>query len=335
MSILPHFSHLYIEKAAHSLPLTTKLITRFPKATIIEITNYKELFNRPRQQWQHQQNSKKLIIGVRRDAFLYPGSPFVPNFDHSRFFYTTPVLNCIYGCEYCYLQGMFSSANLVAFANTDDFLSQASHALQGAPSYLCVSYDTDLLAMEDLFGYCTLWNDFAHKNPHVMVEVRTKSANVNPLLSWTPAPNMILAWTLSPSEVVQRFEHGTPSLTARLQAIGKAIQHGITVRLCLDPVVRVNGWQKSYHDLIEQIRATVDIAKVMDISVGVFRINSSYLREMQERLPHSRIVTYPYAVENGAASYAPHEREELINTVVHQLETFVPKEKICLVPWQL
>jgi spore photoproduct lyase len=189
--------------------------------------------------------------------------------------------------------------------------------------------------MEDLFGYCTLWNEFAHKNPHVMVEVRTKSVNVRPLLSWTPAANMILAWTLSPSDIALRFEHGTPSLEARLNAITTAVQHGITVRLCLDPVLRVDGWQRSYHDLIERIRTSIEIDKILDISVGVFRINSTYLREMQDRLPHSRIVTYPYAVDHGAASYTLDEREELLNAVVNQLETFVPKEKICPVPWQL
>jgi spore photoproduct lyase len=168
-----------------------------------------------------------------------------------------------------------------------------------------------------------------------MVEVRTKSANIKPLLTWTPAPNLILAWTLSPSDIAKRFEHGTPSLDARLAAVAKAIEHGFTVRLCLDPVLRVQGWQESYQELLEKIQANINIDKILDISVGVFRINSSYLREMQDRLPHSGIVTYPYCVENGAASYAPHEREELVSAVVTQLETFVPKEKICPVPWQL
>jgi spore photoproduct lyase len=334
VSFLPIFSHIYVEDKARELPLTHDLLARFSKATVIPISNYKEVFNRPRQVWRHQEESKKLILAVRGDSFLYPGSPFVPSFDHARFFYTSPILNCIYGCEYCYLQGMFSSAHLVAFVNREDFIEQAQRELTGGPAYLCVSYDTDLLALEDLFGYCARWNDFAHANPHVTVEIRTKSAAIKALIPHTPAPNVILAWTLSPESVAKRFEHGTPSTEARIKAIKIAQDHGWNVRICLDPILRTSGWQQHYPELIKQMAQTLNLAALVDISVGVFRINGSYLREMQQRAPHSRLVTYPYTVENGAASYAPHERAEMLSLITDHLKNYVPEEKICPVPWQ-
>jgi spore photoproduct lyase len=60
MSALPHFSHLYIEQRAMDYPLTADLLARFPKAVRIPITNYKEIFNRPRQSWEKQKLSLKL-----------------------------------------------------------------------------------------------------------------------------------------------------------------------------------------------------------------------------------------------------------------------------------
>lgn len=335
MSFLPVFSHIYVEDKARDLPLTRNLLTRFSKANIIPISNYKEVFNRPRQAWRHQQEAKKLILAVRSDSFLYPGSPFVPNFDHTRFFYTSPILNCLYGCEYCYLQGMFSSAHLVAFVNREDFIDHASEQLAGAPSYLCVSYDTDLLALEDLFGYCALWNEFAHANPHVTVEIRTKSAAIKTLTPLTPAPNVILAWTLSPDVVAKRFEHGAPSTDARMKSIKTAQEHGWQVRVCLDPIVRATGWEEHYPELIDRMARAINLDGLIDISVGVFRINGSYLREMQQRAPHSRLVTYPYTVENGAASYSSTERAEMLSLITSHLKHYLPEEKICLVPWQL
>jgi spore photoproduct lyase len=335
VSSLPLFSHLYIEEAARGLPLTEKLIGRFNKASIIPITHYKEIFNRPRQEWRHQQAAKKLILAVRRDAFLYEGSPFVPNFEHTRFFYTTPVLNCLYGCEYCYLQGMFSSANIVVFANGDDFISEASRQLSGSPAYLCVSYDTDLLSMEELLGYCSAWNRFAREHENVTVEIRTKSVAIRSLLPEPPAPNLILAWTLSPATIAQQFEHGAPSTAARIRAIQTAQEHGWRVRICLDPVLRVPGWSEHYRELVKQIAESINLSALVDISVGVFRINGSYLREMQQRAPHSRLVTYPYTVTNGAASYATTEREEMLSVITSYLKPLISEEKICLVPWQL
>ncbi len=335
MNTLPLFSHIYVEERARNYPLTATILERFKKATQVSINNYKEVFNRPRQRWDHQQQSVKLIVAVREDSFLYAGSPFVPNYDHSRFFYTTPVLNCIYGCEYCYLQGLLSSPNMVVFVNDSDFIAAAEKQLgDSQPGYLCISYDTDLLAIEDIFGYCATWIEYARRFPNVTIEIRTKSANIRALQNIKPPPNVILAWTLSPEHVIQRFEHKTPSLAARLSAVATAQELGWSVRLCLDPILRIQDWQAHYASLVRETFEQVSPEKIIDVSVGVFRINSGYLRNMQERRPTSKLVTYPYTVENGAASYKPDERAELLDFVSNNVRQFVPEEKICPVPWQ-
>jgi spore photoproduct lyase len=336
VTTLPVFSHLYIEDAARSLPLTEQIRARFPKAVEVSIVNYKEVFNRPRQRWDHQQQSLKLIIAKRRDAFLYQGSSFVPNFAHDRFYYTTPILNCLYGCEYCYLQGMFPSANMVVFANDQDFITAAENTLTpDTPAYLCISYDTDLLAVEQLFGYCATWIAYAKDNAHVTVEIRTKSANIQALKHITPSPNIILAWTLSPETITHTYEHKTPSLQARLEAISVAQQQGWKVRLCFDPILRLPDWQANYRALIQQTFQTVCAEKLADISLGVFRIASGYRKALQERSPQSKLATYPYKVENSAASYTKEQTEEMLDYVSNELIHFVPQEKICPVPWQL
>ncbi len=335
MTFLPLFSHIYIEDAAREFPLTERILARFPNAQTIAIQNYKEVFNRPRQRWEHQRQSLKLILAARRDAFLYPGSSFVPNFDHTRFFYTTPILNCIYGCEYCYLQGLLSSPTMVAFVNHNAFTEAAALELRDpTPAYVCISYDTDLLAIEDIFGYCADWIEFARSHPHVTIEIRTKSANIRALDHISPPPNVILAWTLSPADVVKRFEHKTPSLQARLKAIAQAQALNWRVRLCFDPILRVNEWQKHYQELVETTFSAIEPQAITDVSLGVFRINSGYLRTMQEQRPDSKLVTYPYRIEHGSASYTDAEREEMITHVSQHTLRFIPKEKLCPVPWQ-
>ena len=336
MSFLPHFSHIYIENEDRDYPLTRSLLERFSRAITIPINDYKEVFNRPRQRWDHQSRSLKLILAKRKDAFIYPGSSFVPNFKHTHSFYTTPVLNCIYGCEYCYLKGMFSSPNLVAFVNESDFIQAASDSLSNdAPAYLCISYDTDLLALENIFGYCARYIEYARANPHVTVEIRTKSANISALDSIAPTPNVILAWTVSPECVISRYEHRTPPLKSRLLAISKAYQRGWRVRLCIDPILRINSWQEHYQGLVQTIFKDLAANEIDDVSIGVFRISSGYLRTMQERDLSSPIVQYPYTVSNQSASYTPEQHREMLQLVSEQLSLFVPQEKICPVPWQL
>ncbi|MCB0329829.1 MAG: hypothetical protein KDD70_09200, partial [Bdellovibrionales bacterium] len=140
------FSHIYIEEDVREVERTQQILERFPKAILVPIDHYKEVFNRNNQNFRFQKNSPQLILAKRRGEFFYPGSTIAPDFGASRFYYNTVVLNCLYDCEYCYLQGMFPSAHLVAFVNNEDFIEAIRAELRGKQSiYLCLSYDTDLL----------------------------------------------------------------------------------------------------------------------------------------------------------------------------------------------
>jgi spore photoproduct lyase len=231
---------------------------------------------------------------------------------------------------------MFPSANIVAFVNDGDFIEAATRAITGpSPAYLCISYDTDLLAIENIFGYCARYIEYAQNNPHVTVEIRTKSANIEALNKISPAPNVILAWTISPDPIISRYEHGTPRLSARLAAISKAHQRGWRVRLCIDPMIRVDSWQTHYGELISETFSQLTSNAIEDLSIGVFRMPSGYLRTMQENNPTSALVHYPYTVRNKSASYTPEQHQEMITTISEQLRPHLPQEKICPVPWQL
>ncbi len=131
-SFNPDFSHIYIEKEAFTFADTNKVLQKYSGSRIIEIDHYKDIFSRNGQDWRLQKRSNNLILAVRRDHFLYEGKEITPDFGNQRFFYNALVLNCIYDCDYCYLQGMFPSANVVMFVNNEDYLAQtASGASKG------------------------------------------------------------------------------------------------------------------------------------------------------------------------------------------------------------
>ena len=240
-SLWNNFSHLYIENAAFDYPFTQRVRDRFPNAQVIEIEDYKTVFSRPKQHFQAQKGSMKLILAVKKDRFLYDGSGHSQNFSLKNFYYNTLMINCVYNCDYCYLQGMYPSANIVAFVNLEDYFLATSRGIRdrGKPSqpfYLCISYDTDLLAFESIIPYCQAWIEFVHKQSDLLVEIRTKSAAYRSISKLFPTEQVILAWTLSPETVVKHYEHGTPPLRNRLDAAKSAMDDGWPVRLCFDPI---------------------------------------------------------------------------------------------------
>jgi len=329
MTFLPAFTHLYVEEDAFDLLTAKKLLTRFSRATVVPINNYKEVFNRPRQRWADQRASLKLIIAKRHSDFLYEGSQFVPRFGMTRAYYNTLVLNCLYGCEYCYLQGMFPSANLVVFANNGDFISQTEQRIRDEGSlYLCISYDTDLLALEELLGYCAEWIECARAHPELTIEIRTKSGNFSRIAHVATTPNVILAWTISPDEVIERHEHRTPSLRSRLKAMREAIRLGWNVRLCLDPVIQFHDWQASYQRAVEMTFEAVRGEDLYDVSIGTFRMNSTHLRSMQNHAPASVLLHYPYDVNDGTAMYSKEIRASLLNFIANKVKHYVSENRV-------
>ena len=74
------FSHIYIEKELIGDPELDPLLRRFPDAKLVEISHYKDVFNRRRQNREMQQRSQKLILARKRGRLIYPGAPVCQSF---------------------------------------------------------------------------------------------------------------------------------------------------------------------------------------------------------------------------------------------------------------
>ncbi|EMY77851.1 hypothetical protein LEP1GSC060_2750 [Leptospira weilii serovar Ranarum str. ICFT] len=327
------FSHIYVEDSAKDHPKTSEILSKFPESVTIPIDSYKEVFNPSSQNFQAQKRSPKLILAKRKEQFLYSGSGVAPDFGYKFFYYNALVLNCPYNCSYCYLQGMYSSANLVVFVNNEEYIRKTEEQLKlSNPLYLCISYDTDLLALENTLGYCKEWILFANSNPDLIVEIRTKSANFKSISDLKPTSNVILAWTLSPDCVVEEHEPLTPRLSSRLKNIRDALNAGWQVRICIDPILNVPNWKSVYSESIRKIFEEIPGEKLREVSLGSFRMNSDYFKNSKKRRPDSYLFYLPMSTREGVKSYPEELEKKMFAVVQKELENFVPPEKIHKLP---
>ena len=332
---LPDFSHLYIESAAREYPLTEALMRRFRRAQHVWINDYRDVFTRNRQSFQLQKRSMKLILAVKKNHMLYAGSNNAQDFGYPNFHYTALILNCLYNCDYCYLQGMFPSANIVLFVNIEDFFDATRKSVEhradpDTPLFLALSYDTDLPVFESLTNYCRLWIEFSRQMPNLIVEIRTKSANYAAFRKLTPHPRAILAWSLSPDEVTAAYEKLTPPLERRIQAAAKAQDDGWSVRLCFDPVLRIRDWRQAYSRCVETTFKHLDPDRVRDVSVGVFRMNREYFKRIKNSRDDSDILFYPYKSNENVVTHSTGERREMMGFMTKLIERYIEKERISI-----
>ena len=324
----PFFSHIYVESEIKDHPRTQKLLAKFPAAEVVEINHYKDVFCRSRQSYTLQHRSQKLILSAKKGTLLYEGAPVCQSFGNEYFYYTSCMMNCIFDCEYCYLKGMYPSANLVIFVNLEDYFAQVEQILNNHPLYLCISYDADLLALEHITGYAREWCDFAEKHENLNLEIRTKCAGVQLTGQLRPVSGVIYALTLSPQEVIEKFEHHTPSLAARLSFAADLIRAGCLVRLCFDPMIYLPEWEQYYAKMLEQVYEALDLEKVVDVSIGTFRVSQDYLKNMRRQEPDSAVVWFPFENEDGYYHYPKELMDEMEHFLVERLAQKIPKEKI-------
>ncbi|WP_314908040.1 SPL family radical SAM protein [Oribacterium asaccharolyticum] len=336
LPLYPPFSHIYVEEELLGGEEVQAILKKFPKAKCIPIRHYKDLFNRRKQNRALQEKSRKLILAKKEGQRIYPGAPVCQSFSESAFYYASLLMNCPFHCEYCYLQGMYPSANLVLFLNLEDYFSDCRRLIKEKGSlYLCISYDTDLLALEELYPFVERFARFLEEEPDLRIEVRTKAGGESLFrrllkmhLSEDAKKRLIFAFTLSPEKIVSEAEHGTAGLKGRLKAVKMAMEEGFTLRLCFDPMLYHADWKSLYTALLETVFREIPMEKLYDVSVGSFRISESYLKAMTKSCGASPYTSFPYENTDGYYHYPKELLLKMEGFLEQRLLEKLPKEKI-------
>ena len=149
------------------------------------------------------------------------------------------IYNCNYDCTYCYLQSYVNAPYLTVYANVEQLFDELGTFLRTHPQQLVrigSGEFSDSLSLDPLTGFSRLLVPFLRQFPNVLFEFKTKSDLVDGLLDLDPAGKVMVSWSINPEPVVQREEHKTASLAARLQAaqrcVPRATRSGCTLIPC-------------------------------------------------------------------------------------------------------
>lgn len=323
------FSHIYVEKKILDNKNTLEILSKFKDAKIIEIDNYKEVFSSNNQDFHLQKLGQNLILASNKPNMIYEGAVVCEDFENDNFYYTSSIINCIYDCEYCYLQGVYSSGNIVIFVDIEKVFEEVEELYNKLKSlYLCVSYDTDLLAIENICSFSEKWYHFIKDKKDLKIELRTKSANIDKFLNLNILDNFIIAFTLSPEDIAFKNEKYTASFKNRVKAIKELQNKGWKVRICIDPLIYTDDFEKNYSDMIEYLFSEIDKNKVIDVSIGVFRISKEYLKKMRNQNQNSEILYYPFECIDGVYTYSDKLKSHMIDFIKEQFLKYINIEKI-------
>jgi spore photoproduct lyase len=277
---------------------------------------------------------KRLLITRHKGEFLKkcPGSDgqvccnyFVINF----------ASNCTMDCRYCYLQEYLSgNPELKVFSNTGDLLREADELLSKHRRFffrIGTGEITDSLALDPYIGFSREIVPFFAEQSNALLELKTKSACVEDLLSIDPKDRVVVAWSMNPQRIIELHEHGTASLEQRLAAARRCQNAGYRLGFHFDPIIEYAGWETDYEATVERLFATIDWRRVAWLSMGVLRLTPGLKRTMRERFPLTSLVTGEQVLcPDGKLRYFQPLRVSIYRKMLGWMRRAAPTAKVYL-----
>ncbi len=195
---------------------------------------------------------------------------------------------CAYECAYCVLQDYINSPGIVLPANLEDFFN----AFQNYQQNIRVGSGewTDSLLFDHVTGYSPRIVEFFRKHPKSQFEFKTKSANIDLLLTVAGADNVVISWSMNPSKVTETIEHFTASTHQRLIAAQRCAEHGYRVAFHFDPIIHYQGWKNDYEELVNLTFDLVPEEQIAWMSIGTLRLTPRLKKIIENRFPETSIL---------------------------------------------
>ncbi len=320
---------IYIEKEVHEHPRTLAILERYPQAQRVECERYSEIFNRKAQNFRLQKKQPALILARKHEGHVLP-TPKQYGIGADYNYYFSHMLNCLYDCRYCFLQGMFQSAHYVLFVNYEDFIENIEQTIakhNNEAVHFFSGYDCDSLAMDPLTNFVDEFLPVFEHSPNALIELRTKSTQIRTLLKREAIENCVVAFSFTPAEIAMALEHKVPAVNKRLQSILELQQAGWAVGLRFDPLIYTDNFKQQYNELFSMIFDQLDLSLLHSVSLGSFRLPKSYFKKLEKLYPDDVLLASPQAEESGNVGYPEKLRLDMLDYCKQIITHHVPDDK--------
>jgi spore photoproduct lyase len=230
---------------------------------------------------------------------------------------------CAMECTYCILQYYMTTPHLSVFANLRDFGKEISRVIASQPDRLFrigTGELSDSLLLDPLTESTRHMVPFFRRLPNAVLELKTKTDNVENLLDLEHGGRTVVSWSVNPPEVVSTEELKTARLEERLRAASQVALQGYPVGFHLDPMIHYPDWKAGYAFLVDALLDAVPSARIAWISLGSLRFPPEMKATIETRFPRSEL-RYGELVRgtDGKVRYLRPLRLEMYHWVVERL----------------
>ncbi|HHY95761.1 MAG TPA: spore photoproduct lyase [Firmicutes bacterium] len=203
---------------------------------------------------QYLTAKRTLLVAVRKELKFQTCKPSAD--------YQLPLVTSCPGlCEYCYLQTTLGPRPYVTvYVNVEEILARADHYIkQHQPRHTTFEAGAvgDPLPVEPYTAGLAKAISFFAAHQLGALRVATKFDDISSLLDLNHGGRTHIRFSVSPPDIVRRFERGTPDLQHRLRAARALAERGYPIGLIVAPIFLYPGWDKDYDELARLIASEI------------------------------------------------------------------------------
>lgn len=232
------------------------------------------------------QGKQTLVVSVRREPEFATCKP-------SAHFQMPLVSGCPGMCEYCYLQTQMGKRPYTRlYVNVDEILAQAAATIEArlpAVTLFEAAATSDPIPVEPLSGALAKAIEFFAAQPQGRLRFVTKFPGVDSLLGLNHQCHTRVRFSVNLPSIVSHFEHRTPAVQQRLQALKKVVEAGYPAGILIAPVILEPGWETGYRQLLDEISGLGLKGADVRFEIISHRFTARARNRIMEVFPESRL----------------------------------------------
>jgi spore photoproduct lyase len=320
-----YIKEIFVEESCADLPYTREILARAGGRTVtilpdgrkpMRVENFGSDLNRGKQ---------ILLLGRNRGHFFKP-CPATREYTCCEYQVVNTGMNCPMDCVYCILQAYLNNPWLSFFVNVDDMIKEIDAALKNEPDRfwrIGTGEFTDSLAIDRLTGLSSFLVPFMAEQTNAILELKTKSAEVDNLKDLDHRKRTVVSWSLNMAPIMQNEEIRTATMEERLEAALKCISWGYKVGFHFDPIVYQQGWKEEYQKIIDALYQTVPSENIAWISMGCLRYLPFLKNIATDRFRTTRMFSEEFVEGlDGKSRYFRTVREEMYSHLLSCLQKY-------------
>ncbi len=233
---------------------------------------------------------KRTMVIMRRRAPFVMGCP-AGSQEFACCGYLVMVLasNCPMDCSYCFLQEYVAgNPAFQVYANYADAFAELDRIGRNALNRnirVGTGELADSLAFDSITGISRDLVEYFAGRDNLLLELKTKTDEIENLLRFDPKGRTLVSWTLSPRRVFESSEHRTAPPSARIEAARQVLAAGYKVGFHFDPIIAYEEAEQDYRELIGNLFDVIAPRDISFISMGGLRMTPSLRAAARRRFP--------------------------------------------------